>query len=159
MSKGHARGRPSAFGSAEQHHRGTRTTVGSEVRPHELTQHRAIISHEAHHRHDGYGRGMGFTMAPAFFSTDLDRTAKFWGELGFVAPRRYEDHGYMILEHPMGIVIHFGLDPDLVPSTNMTNAYLRCTTSDEAVALYDEWVGRVSDGGRIHAPGTTVYGG
>ena len=99
---------------------------------------------------------MGFTMAPAFFSTDLDRTAKFWGALGFATVRRHED--YMILEHPMGIVLHFGLDPGLVPSKNMTNAYLAFTTSDESVALYDEWVGRLSDDGFIHAPATTSYG-
>jgi hypothetical protein len=76
--------------------------------------------------------------------------------LGFTVVRRYE--GYMILEHPMGIVINFGLDPDLVPSENMTNAYLRFTTSNEAVALYEEWVERVSDDGLIHAPVTTLYG-
>jgi hypothetical protein len=99
---------------------------------------------------------MSFTMAPAFFSTDLDRTSKFWGELGFTEAMRYE--GYMILEHPMGIVLHFGLDPDLFPSENMTNAYLGFTTSDEAVALYEEWVGRVSDDGFIHAPETTLTG-
>jgi len=99
---------------------------------------------------------MGFTMAPAFFSTDLDRTSTFWGALGFTVVRRYE--GYMILEHPMGIVINFGLHADLVPSENMTNAYLRFTTSDEAVALYDEWVGRVPDDGFIHAPEKTFYG-
>src|SRR5437016_4562321 len=99
---------------------------------------------------------MGFTLAPAFFSTDLDRTTKFWGALGFTVVKRYES--YMILEHAMGIVINFGLDRDLVPSENMTNAYLRFTTSDEAVALYDEWVDRVSDDGFIHAPGTTFYG-
>jgi hypothetical protein len=55
-------------------------------------------------------------------------------------------------------VIHFGLDPDLVPSENMTNAYLGFTTSDEAVALYNEWVGCVSDDGFIHAPRRTLYG-
>ena len=99
---------------------------------------------------------MGFTMAPAFFSTDLDRTGEFWGALGFTVVRRYED--YMILEHPMGITIHFGLDPDLVPSKNMTNAYLGFTTSNEAVALYEDWVDRVSNDGFIHAPRTTSYG-
>ena len=93
---------------------------------------------------------MGFTMAPAFFSTDLDRTSNFWCELGFIEASRYE--GYMILEHPMGIVINFGFAPDLVPSENMTNAYLRFTTSGEAVALYEDWVGHVSDDGFIHAP-------
>src|SRR5216684_1147344 len=76
--------------------------------------------------------------------------------LGYAVVMRYE--GYMILEHPMGIVIHFGLDSDLVPSENMTNAYLRFTTGQEAVALYSEWVDRVSDDGFIHAPGTTFYG-
>jgi hypothetical protein len=101
---------------------------------------------------------MAFTMAPAFVSTDLDRSAKFWGSLGFLEARRYPDHGYMVMEHPKGIVIHFGLAPDLVPSENMTNAYLHCTTSDEAVALYSEWVGHVSGNGRIHAPGTAFYG-
>ena len=99
---------------------------------------------------------MGFTLAPAFFSTDLDRTSEFWGALGFTVAASHED--YMILEHPMGIVIHFGLDPDLVPSRNTTNAYLRFSTSDEALALYDEWVGRVSDDGFIHAPRPTFYG-
>ena len=97
-------------------------------------------------------------MAPAFFSTDLDRSSKFWCALGFDERTRSEDDGYMILDHPMGIVIHFGLDPDLVPSENMTNAYLRFTTSSEAVALYDEWVDRVSEDGLIHAPGTKPYG-
>ena len=66
----------------------------------------------------------------------------------------------MFISHPMGIVIHFGLDPDLVPAKNMTNAYLRFTTSNEALALYDEWVGCVSDDGCgfIHAPRATPYG-
>jgi hypothetical protein len=99
---------------------------------------------------------MGFTMAPAFFSTDMERTRKFWGELGFVA--RWHDADYMILDHPAGFTLHFGLDSDLVPSENMTNAYLRFTTSDEAVALYDEWVGRVLEDGFIHAPDETFYG-
>lgn len=99
---------------------------------------------------------MGFTMAPAFLSTDMDRTSNFWGALGFTAVTRYED--YMILEHSMGIVIHFGLAPDLVPSENMTNAYLRFTTAKEAVALYEEWVDRLSDDGFIHAPAQTFYG-
>jgi hypothetical protein len=97
-------------------------------------------------------------MAPAFFSTNLDRTSKFWCALGFSERGRYEDHGYLILEHPMGIVIHFGLAPDLMASENMTNAYLGFTTSDEAVALYDECVGHVSEDGFIHAPGKTFYG-
>ena len=99
---------------------------------------------------------MGFTMAPAFFSTDLDRTTNFWGALGFTVVKRHED--YMILEHPIGIVIHFGLAPDLVPSENMTNAYLKFTTAIEAVALYEEWVDGVSDDGFIHAPRMTFYG-
>ena len=95
-------------------------------------------------------------MAPAFFSRDLDRTSTFWRELGFDEAWRYE--GYMGLEHPMGIALLFGLDPDMVPSENKTNAYLRFTTAAEAVALYDEWVGRVSSDGFVHAPGTTSYG-
>jgi hypothetical protein len=99
---------------------------------------------------------MGFTMAPAFFSTDLDRTSKFWGALGFAVAVRHED--YLIVKHPTGIVIHFGLAPNLVPSKNMTNAYLGFTTSNEAVALYEQWVDRVAEDGFIHAPGTTPYG-
>jgi hypothetical protein len=112
---------------------------------------------DARRRYEGYRRCMSFTMAPAFFSTDLERTSKFWGGLGFVEVMR-DDDSYMILRHPMGIVIHFGLDPDLVPSENMTNAYLGFTTSEEAVALYEDWVGHVSDNGFIHAPATTFYG-
>jgi hypothetical protein len=55
---------------------------------------------DARRRCEGYRRGMSFTMAPAFFSTDLDRTSKFWRELGFIEAGRYE--GYMILEHLWG---------------------------------------------------------
>ena len=99
---------------------------------------------------------MGFSMAPAFFSTDLERTTEFWGALDFTVAVRHEN--YMILKHPMGMVIHFGLDPNLVPRENMTNAYLRFTTSDEAVALYEQWFNRVSDAGLIQAPATTPYG-
>jgi hypothetical protein len=99
---------------------------------------------------------VGFTVAPAFFSTDLDRTSTFWGALGFNAVMR--DERYMILEHPMGIVIHFGLDSDLVATENMTNAYLRFTSGRDAAELYDAWVERVSDEGFIHAPRTTYYG-
>ena len=100
-------------------------------------------------------RGMGFTMAPAFFSTDLDRTSAFWAALGFTVVSRSD--GYMVLEHPMGIVINFGLDADLVASENMTNAYLRFTSSDEAVALYEQWVDRLPDDGFLHAPAPTPY--
>jgi catechol 2,3-dioxygenase-like lactoylglutathione lyase family enzyme len=94
-------------------------------------------------------------MIPAFFSTDLDRTTKFWGALGFTVVWRYE--GFMSMQHPTGFVINFGLDPDLVPSKNMTNAYLRFATSTEAVALFEEWVDLLPDGGFIHAPATTFY--
>jgi hypothetical protein len=99
---------------------------------------------------------MGFTVAPAFFSTDLDRTSKFWGALGFAVARPYED--YMILEHPMGVVINFGLVADLIPAENKTNAYLRFTTSNEAVALYEEWADRVAGDGFVHEPARTSYG-
>lgn len=78
-------------------------------------------------------------MAPAFFSTDLDRTSKFWRALGFAVVMKSE--GYMILEHPIWIVINFGPDPDPGPSENMTNAYLRFTISNEAIAQH-EGVGR-----------------
>ena len=56
-SKGHARGRPPAFGTAEQHHRGSRTTIGGEVGTHELAQHRAIISRESHLARVAHGLG------------------------------------------------------------------------------------------------------
>ena len=97
-------------------------------------------------------------MAPAFCSRDLDRTSEFWGALGFNESRWYEDHGSLILEHPMGIVIHVGLAPDLVPSENMTNASLGFATSDEAVALHDEWAPNVAEYGKVTEPHETFYG-
>jgi hypothetical protein len=97
-------------------------------------------------------------MAPVFPSTDLDRTAAFWTGLGFVEIARYDDAGYLILEHPIGLLLHFGVDPDLRPTENWANAYLRCSTSDEAIALYEEWAARLPSGGEIRAPASTFYG-
>lgn len=83
-------------------------------------------------------------MAPSFFSTDMERTFKFWSALGFEA-RRYDDD-FMILEHPIGFGLMFGLDSELDPAENKTNAYLRFTTKEEVVGLHDEWA--------VHVPTT-----
>jgi catechol 2,3-dioxygenase-like lactoylglutathione lyase family enzyme len=89
------------------------------------------------------------SMAPAFFSTDMERTHKFWTALGFEARRSDDD--FMILEHPAGFGLMFGLDPELDPAKNKTNAYLRFTTKDEVVALHDEWA--------VHVPTTRSHEG
>jgi len=101
---------------------------------------------------------MSFSVSPSFPSTDLDRTVAFWGRLGFVETSRDDEFDYLIVEHPMGLRLHFGLDKELVPSENKANAYVRFTTSDEAVALYEDWVLRMPEGGTIQAPVTTSYG-
>jgi hypothetical protein len=98
---------------------------------------------------------MGFTMCPAFPSTDLDRTAAFWGRLGFVETARSEEFEYVIVRHPLGLELHFGLDKEFRPSENNACAYLRFSTSDEAVALYEEWATVMPT---IPAPAITSYG-
>ncbi len=97
-------------------------------------------------------------MIPTFASTDLDRTAEFWGRLGFVDTTRYDDHGFLIARHPSGLTLHFGLDEEVRPSENKVNAYLRCSTSDEAVALYEDWASVMPHDGVIQPPVTTFYG-
>jgi hypothetical protein len=101
---------------------------------------------------------VGFQLAPVFPSTDLDRTAAFWTGLGFVEIARYDGAGYLILEHPMGLLLHFGVDGSLRPTENSANAYLRFSTSEEAVALYEDWSARLPVGGEIRAPVSTFYG-
>jgi hypothetical protein len=101
---------------------------------------------------------MSFTMAPVFPSTDLDRTAEFWGRLGFVEAARYSEFGSLIVTHPMGLVLHFGLDRDVRPAENRANAYLRFSTAAEAVALYEDWAHLVPRDGEIHSPAETFYG-
>jgi len=97
-------------------------------------------------------------MAPAFFSTDMERTRTFWSALGFEATRYGDD--FMILEHAAGFGLMFGLDPDLEPSENKTNAYLRFTTKEEVVELHDDWALHVpttrSPEGFIGAPEETL---
>jgi hypothetical protein len=89
--------------------------------------------------------GVSFaSIAPSFFSTDMERTFKFWNALGFEATR-YDDD-FMIMEHPIGFGLMFGLDAELDPARNKTNAYLRFTTRDEVVALHAEWA--------VHVPAT-----
>ena len=83
----------------------------------------------------------------------------FWGALGFVEAHRYADVGYLIVRHPMGVTLHFGLvGNDFDPLANGASAYLRCTTGDEAVALYEEWAEAVPADGEIHPPVDTWYG-
>jgi len=101
---------------------------------------------------------MAFSMIPAFPSTDLDRTAAFWGRLGFVDTIRYDDYGFLIVRHPRGLELHFGLDDELRPSDNKACAYVRCSTAGEARALYEEWAAAMPEDGSIDAPATTFYG-
>jgi hypothetical protein len=100
------------------------------------------------------------SMSPSFFSTNMQRTRQFWSALGFEA-RLYDDD-FMILEHPAGFGLMFGLDRELDPARNKTNAYLRFTTKDEVVSLHGEWAKHVpnerSADGFIGAPEETSWG-
>ena len=55
-------------------------------------------------------------------------------------------------------MLHFGLTEDHRPTENQASANVRLSTSTEAVALYEEWVGVIPADGSIDAPKTTPYG-
>ena len=94
---------------------------------------------------------------PILPSADFDRTAAFYGGLGFVERGRWPAE-YLILERPGGIELHFWSNPDVDRLTNDVACYVRFGTAAEARALHDGWARDGVEGGRLVAPKQTDYG-
>ena len=77
------------------------------------------------------------TVIPILKSRDLAATAGFYGSLGFIEQRRFED--YLIMDHPKGFEIHFFLDPDHVAPLNTAGCYIRYATEDGVRSLHASW--------------------
>ncbi len=106
------------------------------------------------------------TQIPVFPSSGFDGTAAFYGHLRFTETARYGDN-YLILQHELGIELHFYGAGSVKPRTNDHAVYIRFETADEITSLYTLWNGlantpafaRVAGKiGRLHAPVDTDYG-
>lgn len=64
------------------------------------------------------------SVAPIMPSRDFDRTAAFYGDLGFAVGGRYGNDGYLILRRDE-VELHFFRYPAHEPETSDHGAYLR----------------------------------
>jgi catechol 2,3-dioxygenase-like lactoylglutathione lyase family enzyme len=91
---------------------------------------------------------------PVFPVRDIQRTADFYGPLGFAEDDRAPD--YLIVVHPVGIELHFHLEGrwGVGGSAHSGAAYVRFDTAAEARDLYQAW-GAVAEVSELHE---THYG-
>lgn len=79
---------------------------------------------------------MAVRTIPILPSPDLDATVEFYAPLGFAMVGQWPDE-YLIIEHPVGIELHFWHHPAEDPQTNDVACYMRFDTRAESVRLYE----------------------
>lgn len=75
---------------------------------------------------------------PIFPSSDFDRTAAFHAALGFSESSRFGTH-YLILEHPVGLELHFFGAGRVRTRSNDHAAYVRFDSVAPVEALHRAW--------------------
>lgn len=103
---------------------------------------------------------------PIFPSSGFDDTDAFYRYLGFAETARYGDE-YLIVEHPLGLELHFFGGGSVKPRTSDHAVYVRFATAEEVDTLHRRWSGLTNAPafsrlagkvGRLHAPVDTDYG-
>lgn len=94
---------------------------------------------------------------PILPSSDFDTTAEFFGLLGFEAAGRWVD-SYLIIEHPIGIELHFFWHEGLSPRANDHGAYIRFSAAEAVLDLHERWCSLELGSGRVTSPEPTDYG-
>lgn len=103
---------------------------------------------------------------PVFPSSGFDGTVAFYKHLRFTESARHGDN-YLILEHELGMELHFYGAGSVKPRTNDHAMYVRFDSATEVDELYTLWNGlantpafaRVAGKiGRLHAPVDADYG-
>lgn len=106
------------------------------------------------------------TQIPVFPSSDFERTVAFYATLGFIEANRFGTN-YLILEHPVGIELHFYGAGKVKSKANDHAVYIRFGSVEPVNSLYAEWdVVAESSGfaavagkaGRVLPPVDTDYG-
>lgn len=96
-------------------------------------------------------------VIPILPTPDPDGTAEFFSHLGFVKVAQFPNE-YQILEHPVGIEIHFFKSPDLSPADNDHGCYVRFASAAAAESLHGQWAEADLSPGDLHPPTETAYG-
>lgn len=103
---------------------------------------------------------------PIFPSSDFDSTAAFYELLSFSEVTRFGSN-YLILEHPVGIELHFYGAGRVRTRANDHAVYIRFETGSEAETLHASWAKAVESEafaevagktGRLLTPTDTDYG-
>ena len=93
---------------------------------------------------------------PILPSSDLDGTTSFYSTLGFTEESRFPGE-YLILNHPIGIELHFWLASHLDKATNYASCYVRFDSANQAQSLYDDWANSGLDSESLRAPEDPGY--
>ena len=94
---------------------------------------------------------------PILPSSDFDDTSEFFARLGFSENGRWPE-SYLILEHPVGIELHFFWSKRLSPRTNDHGVYIRFDTAEAVDELHAHWAVVDLGGGRITEPEDMDFG-
>lgn len=106
------------------------------------------------------------TQIPIFPSSDFDRTTAFYDTLGFIEENRYGTN-YLIVQHPVGIELHFYGAGKVKSKANDHAVYIRFGSVVPVDSLHAGWaVIAESSGfavvagkaGRVLPPVDTDYG-
>ena len=100
---------------------------------------------------------MNPAVIPILPSPDADATARFYSKLGFAEVARFPNE-YLILEHSVGIELHFFKSDELVPASNDHGCYIRFESAAEAADLYELWSRVEMEDGELHPPTEATYG-
>lgn len=96
-------------------------------------------------------------VMPILPSWDFDATSEFYAQLGFAERGRWPD-AYLILDHHLGIELHFFKSPKFEASSNDHGVYVRFGSADEVHSLYSAWSAADRHGGIVKTPLETDYG-
>jgi hypothetical protein len=96
-------------------------------------------------------------VMPILPSWDFDETAAFFQRLGFFERGRW-NAGYLIVDHPVGIELHFFASKRFKPSKNDHGAFVRFETASEVDGIHADWALVDLGGGELTHPIDTDYG-
>jgi uncharacterized protein len=113
-----------------------------------------VMTRDADGSYTGYGttRAVINDTAPILPSRDLERTAGWYGKLGFTLDLHYPNQ-YLIVERD-GFHLHFFHQPNLVPIHNDHGAFMWVSDAD---ALHREWLAAGAEG-KLGQPELAPYG-
>ena len=100
---------------------------------------------------------MPLKAIPQLPSSDFDRSAAFYGRLGFSEGGRWPNEYLILVREADGLELHFW-HGRIDPLKNDASCYVRFDNADEARSLYAEWAAVDLPDGEVRPAVETDYG-